>query len=113
LSDRDEPEEAARDVPSRQKTSPWVFTGFILWGLLPAILLLTARIEGNPLLAIQFLMGSYGMPVILYFWSDTVIRRSGVKAFGSGVALTLLMCIVNAIIAFAGCSVLYPEPFRM
>jgi hypothetical protein len=100
-------------TPEPPKTGPWALTGLILWGLSPAILLVTARIENNPFLAMQFLVGTFGMPIILYLWSDAVVKRSGIKMLGSGIALALLMCIVNAIIALAGCSVLYPEPFRM
>jgi hypothetical protein len=54
-------------------------------------------------------IGLLASPVILYAWAVTILIWRGSDkphAYSRGIVLAVLMCIVNIIIAVAGCSML-------
>lgn len=96
----------------------WVLPLLILWALTPALLIATPILWGwHPEDAHsmpdsgfgQFVStnGFLGMPFILYPWGVVFVAWSGKKwpvAFGHGIPLAIVMCIVNLFLGLAGCA---------
>jgi len=104
------------------KRNPLLLPGLTLWGFTPAIFIATSIIGGwssgeggiSPEQSFQgdalLLVGIFGMPIILYPWCVTILKRFGNNtpsdAAALGIPLTFVMCAVNLFVGATGCTAL-------
>jgi hypothetical protein len=101
-------------TPTGPKRNGWLFLAFILWGIAPAILMVIGTV-GRSVGGLEQLsiLGLFGMPLILYAWSVSFLQWLGndrLSAYGFGILLAVLMCVVNLVLGAAGCSMLAGSP---
>lgn len=96
------------ETPVNKKRNLWVLPGLVLWGFAPAIFMTTIPLIGSGLSDLAIPIGLYSAPFILWAWSAVILARNGVdwaQAIWRGIPLAFLMCLANAIVGVAGCTI--------